>query len=256
MARGMWQQVLRRAADCRARLSAIDGLRVYGEDDLPPGAELDRTKILIDLSDLGMSGYAVDDWLNEHHRISVGLSDMRHLLVIVSAGTRSRDVRALCRALAGCISQVRGGTLSLPSARSAPRIGSLLVEMAGDPADAFFGPVEHVPLSSAAGRIAAEMIAPAPPGVPRLVPGQRISQAHVDWLVAQRDAGAFFLDPIDPSERTVRVTADHCHRHIPVNRARCRYRVPDPRRRRRSAGSRRSWRIAGRRGCARCCGTG
>lgn len=51
------------------------------------------------------------------------------------------------------------------------------------------------------------MIAPAPPGVPRLVPGQRIGQVHVDWLTVNRDLGAFFLDPIDPSERTIRVVA-------------------------------------------------
>jgi len=51
------------------------------------------------------------------------------------------------------------------------------------------------------------MIAPAPPGVPRLVPGQRISPAHVTWLVAQRDAGAFIMDPVDPTDATIRVVA-------------------------------------------------
>jgi arginine/lysine/ornithine decarboxylase len=51
------------------------------------------------------------------------------------------------------------------------------------------------------------MIAPAPPGVPRLVPGQRISPAHVAWLVAQRDAGAFIMDPVDPTDATIRVVA-------------------------------------------------
>ncbi|WP_260172913.1 hypothetical protein [Sphingomonas sp. BK069] len=41
------------------------------------------------------------------------------------------------------------------------------------------GPTEMVRYEDAAGRIAAEMIAPAPPRVPRLVPGQRISAEHV-----------------------------------------------------------------------------
>ena len=51
-----------------------------------------------------------------------------------------------------------------------------------------------MPLARAAGRIAAETIAPAPPGVPRLVPGQRITAAHTAWLAANRDLGAFLLD--------------------------------------------------------------
>ena len=76
-----------------------------------------------------------------------------------------------------------------------------------DPVDAFFGPVEQVPLADAIGRTAAELVAPAPPGVPRLVPGQLITAAHVEWLIANRNLGAFLLDPIDPSERSVRVVA-------------------------------------------------
>ena len=203
----MWQKAIARANDLRRRLTTIDGVRVFGAEHLPASAELDPTKVLIDVSGIGVSGYALDDWLNEHHRVSVGLSDARHLLAIVSVGTTARDVRALVRGLADAVRRVRSGELTLPAIGDTPGIGSLATEMAADPADAMFGRVEQVPLAEAAGRIAAETIAPAPPGVPRLVPGQRITQAHVVWLIANRDRGAFLLDPIDPDERTVRVIA-------------------------------------------------
>ncbi|MBW6523112.1 aminotransferase class V-fold PLP-dependent enzyme [Sphingomonas sp. RHCKR47] len=203
----MWSAALARAVELRRKLSKIKGIRVLGRDDLPAGADLDETKVLIDVAALGVSGYAIDDWLNEHYRVSVGLSDARHLLAIIAPGTTASDVRALARGLAACAKGVRKGTLSLAPAGDAPPIGALTVEMAIDPGEALFGAAEQVPLAQAAGRIAAEMIAPAPPGVPRLVPGQRISATHVAWLTANRDAGAFFLDPIDPSERTVRVVA-------------------------------------------------
>jgi len=88
-----------------------------------------------------------------------------------------------------------------------PGVATLSVAMAMTGTDALNGPVEMVPYEDAAGRIAAEMIAPAPPGVPRLVPGQHITPAHVTWLVAQRDAGAFVMDPVDPTEATIRVVA-------------------------------------------------
>jgi len=203
----MWTAVLARADSLKRKLARIDGVRVFGEDDLPPGAELDRTKVLVDVGGLGVSGYALDDWLVEHHRVSVGLSDARHLLAIVSPGTAARDVRALAKGLADAAGRIAAGTLTLPPPGDAPPIAALTVEMAADPVAAFFGPAELVPIAAAAGRIAAETIAPAPPGVPRLVPGQRIGADHVAWLVAQRDAGAFFLDPIDPGEAMVRVVA-------------------------------------------------
>ncbi|TCP29191.1 Orn/Lys/Arg decarboxylase-like protein, partial [Sphingomonas sp. BK235] len=84
---------------------------------------------------------------------------------------------------------------------------TLSVDMAMPGPRALNGPAEMVRYEDAAGRIAAEMIAPAPPGVPRLVPGQRISAEHVAWLVAQRDAGAFIMDPVDPTEATLRVVS-------------------------------------------------
>lgn len=202
-----WRATVARAKDLRKRLSAITGLRILGEADIPPGAELDRTKVLIDVSALGVSGYAIDDWLNEHHRICVGLSDARHLLAIVAVGTTAGDVRALAKGLADCVARLRTGELELPLVAEAPRIATLSTEMAMNPADALFGPVEQVALQDAAGRVAAETIAPAPPGVPRLVPGQRITTGHVAWLTANRNLGMFLLDPIDPTERTIRCTA-------------------------------------------------
>ena len=204
----MWRSTLARAADLRKRLAAIDGVRVFAEADLPPDTELDGSKILIDISGLGVSGYAIDDWLDEHHRVSVGLSDARHLLAIVSVGTTAGDVRALARGLADCARRLRSGELSLPAIGDVPEIGSLTTTMALDPAEAFFGPAEQVAYTSAAGRIAAETIAPAPPGVPRLVPGQLITPEHVAWLTANGDLGAFMLDPLDPDQRSVRVVAE------------------------------------------------
>ena len=203
-----WRATIALAADLRKRLAAIDCLCILDEPDILPGSQLDPTKVLIDVSALGASGYAIDDWLDEHHRLCVGLSDARHLLAVVSVGTTAGDVRALAKGLADCVARLRSGDLTLPVATRAPRIAALATEMAADPADALFGPVERVALEEAAGRVAAEIIAPAPPGVPRLVPGQRIGVEHVAWLTANRDLGMFLLDPTDPSERTIRCIAE------------------------------------------------
>ncbi|MDR6126356.1 arginine decarboxylase [Sphingomonas sp. SORGH_AS802] len=203
----MWNDVLALADHARETIAAIAPLRVLGRDDVPAGADLDRTKILIDVSALGVSGYAIDDWLYAEHRISIGLSDARHLLAVIALGTTRGDIRALEHGLADLVARLAADPAMLPPLATTPGIETLSVEMAMAGPDAIAAPVEMVRYEDAGGRIAAEMIAPAPPGVPRLVPGQRISPAHVAWLVAQRDAGAFIMDPVDPTDATIRVVA-------------------------------------------------
>ena len=63
------------------------------------------------------------------------------------------------------------------------------------PTEAFFAPTRKVKLEEAAGEIIAEMVSPYPPGIPRLIPGERVTETILDYLSKGRDAGMFVLDP-------------------------------------------------------------
>jgi lysine decarboxylase len=76
------------------------------------------------------------------------------------------------------------------------------------PAGAFFVPSEFVPLQRAAGRVSSAMISPYPPGVPRILPGEPITEQHVTYFEISRGAGTFPMDAIDRSLRKVRVVAE------------------------------------------------
>jgi lysine decarboxylase len=74
------------------------------------------------------------------------------------------------------------------------------------PRDAFFGNSATVPASQAAGRVAAETITPYPPGVPAVVPGERISEAVLEYLRAGVATSAMRVpDAADPSLETMKV---------------------------------------------------
>ncbi len=211
----IWDAVLDRAQDARARIGKIPGLRVWEADRLPPNCELDPSAILIDCSELGVAGYAIDDWLYQHHHIAMGLSEARLISALVLPGTSSSQIRKLVRALTDLSRQLRRDPSILPrQLERTPRIGAVSFDRAMPLADAFFAEVEEVLYEECAGRVAAEIIAPTPPGVPRVIPGQRISAAHRDWLVANRDAGMFVLDPTDPAERRIRVVKAEASRPL------------------------------------------
>ena len=52
-------------------------------------------------------------------------------------------------------------------------------------AQAWRAPQERVPLAAAAGRLAAEPLCPYPPGIPLLIPGERIDAQRAEWLQQQ-----------------------------------------------------------------------
>jgi arginine/lysine/ornithine decarboxylase len=57
------------------------------------------------------------------------------------------------------------------------------------------------------GRIAAEQVTPYPPGIPVLVPGERITAEVLEYLRTGLAAGMVLPDPADESLETVRVAA-------------------------------------------------
>lgn len=73
------------------------------------------------------------------------------------------------------------------------------------PRDAFFGPAENVPVGEAAGRIAAEMITPYPPGIPAVLPGELLTEPVLAYLRTELAAGMNLPDPADAELKTIRV---------------------------------------------------
>ena len=74
------------------------------------------------------------------------------------------------------------------------------------PREAFFAPNETVPATAAIGRVSAELIAPYPPGVPVLAPGELITAAAVEALrEVAADGGGRIAYAADPSLATFQV---------------------------------------------------
>ena len=81
-------------------------------------------------------------------------------------------------------------------------------ELAMTPREAFLGPQEAVPFADAAGRIAAESLAAYPPGVPNVLPGERLTEPTIEYVQATLEHGGMLRGATDRKLRTIRVVIE------------------------------------------------
>jgi arginine/lysine/ornithine decarboxylase len=199
---------LKRAARLRAAIDGMDGLALMGREVVRPGAafDLDPLVFTIDVRPLGISGYQAGDWLRAACRVDIGSADACRISARLTHADDDTTVDLLIAALGRLVQAAPSMERQAPVDLPAPR--SLELENALLPRDAFFGRVQQVPVGEAAGRIAAEIVSPYPPGVPVLAPGERISQDAIDYLTSGVAAGMLIPDAADPKMTTLRVVAE------------------------------------------------
>ena len=195
------------ARELRRDIEQMRGLHVLERELIAREAshDLDELQVLMDVTSLGISGYQAADWLREHERIDIGLSDHGRILATISMADDEGTARRLRGALEALIDAAPD--LPRPHPIKLPNPSEIQLESVDRPRDAFFGPAEHVRVDDAVGRVAAEQITPYPPGIPVVVPGERINREVVDYLLSGLEAGMVLPDPADPTLETIRVTA-------------------------------------------------
>ena len=80
------------------------------------------------------------------------------------------------------------------------------------PREAFLGPQEVVPFAEAVGRVAAESLAAYPPGIPNVLPGERLTRETVDYINEVVEHGGRVRGAVDRSLETIRVVASESRR--------------------------------------------
>ncbi|MGW5103101.1 aminotransferase class I/II-fold pyridoxal phosphate-dependent enzyme [Streptomyces sp. NPDC004100] len=190
-------------------IEGIDGIHVNGADDLTGpdlGHDLDPLPTVMDITELGTSGYRAGDWLRERHHLDMHLYDHRRISAQFTHAddeeTADRLLTAL-RDLAAHADELRGAP---PVEVPAPQ--ELRMSQEWLPRDAYFSRHTKVPVAQAAGRISGEMITPYPPGIPAVLPGERLTEPVLRYLTSGVRAGMNLPDAADPGLETIRVVEE------------------------------------------------
>jgi arginine decarboxylase len=193
------------ADQLREAIAEISGLDLMGDEVLErPGAVArDRTHVAFDVARLGITGYEAADWLHDNYDVDFELMDHRRLMALVRFGDTEAGIERVIAALRSLSAEHQGKERS-----DVPRIPgptSIRAESVMLPRDAYLGPARSVSASDAVGEVSAEMVTPYPPGIPAIAPGERITEAAVDYLERIVEAGAFVEGAIDPTLERFRV---------------------------------------------------
>lgn len=197
----MLKETLELARWARSEINNIDGLYAFGRElEGTPGCfDIDETKLGINVSGLGFTGYQMEFALRREYNIQIELSDLNNILAVLSIGDRREDVEALINALKDMASKCK--PVDYRRTTVIPENPKMIVS----PRDAFYSPKKSVRLEDSEGEIAGEMVMAYPPGIPVICMGERITKDIIDYIRILKEEKCELQGAVDPYVDNIRV---------------------------------------------------
>jgi arginine decarboxylase len=194
--------------EIRAAVREVPGLDVLDERLVgAPGVHAyDPLRVVIDVRGTDCSGYELARRVRERHDLFLELAGEN---VIVAVFGMAEDVAASGGRLVAALGE---------ELRSLPQPGGRIREAFAPPPpwgelvmiprEAFLGPQEIIPAVDSVGRVAAESLAAYPPGIPNVLPGERLTVETLDYVRRALEAGGSLRGASDRELRTIRAVVE------------------------------------------------
>ena len=185
----------------KAAVQANFDVPVFLNTENFPEGRFDPVKIVLRANSLGLSGLDLEAQLQKAN-IRVEMADQDTVVFLATLADDEGDFKKLESTLVPILKSMQG-----PARRAQTSLSwSVVPEIGISTRDAYFADTEFVSASDAVGRMSADLIAPYPPGVAVLAPGEVITEQIVSGLAELREAGVRIAYASDPTLSTYRVT--------------------------------------------------
>jgi arginine decarboxylase len=202
-------ETLRGLAATREAVREVPGLDVLdaGLAGQPGVFAYDPLRLAIDVRGTRTSGYELARIMREQADVHVELAGENVLVAVFGIGERvtasgERLLAALHRAVEALSAEERDPEME--AFAPPPPWGELVMT----PREAFLAPQVVVPAGEAVGRVAAESLAAYPPGIPNVLPGERLSAETIDYIQRALAQGGSLRGASDRALRTLRVVLE------------------------------------------------
>ncbi len=192
-------------ARTRERIRAIPGLDVLDERlaGRTSVEAWDPLRLSIDVRGTGATGHKLARLISERDDIQVELFSENVIVAVFGMGEQARETAGrLVEALERAVAEIGPSDVQERRAFAEPPPWGPL-ELA--PRDAFLGAQEIVAFDSGENRIAAESLAAYPPGIPNVLPGERLTAATLAYIADSLAHGGLVRGASDRSLKTIRV---------------------------------------------------
>ncbi|MET0604247.1 MAG: amino acid decarboxylase [Baekduia sp.] len=195
------------AAATRAKLATTPGLAIIAEDFVGREgvAAYDPLRIVLDTRATGCTGYEVAEALRNAYDAQVELATVATMVCVLGVGQPAEALVRFAGDVDETVKRIQRPGRPVRALVRGP--GALSNEMVVAPRDAFLGTSAVVALDDAIGRISCESIAGYPPGIPALLPGERITADTANYLRELVASGARLHGAADPTMATIHVLA-------------------------------------------------
>jgi len=198
------QPALDAAQTARQQIRAIPGLWCYGDELIGQDGvyAYDPTKLVIRVSETGLSGSAFMRRLRQEHNVEPEFASPKHLICSISFADNHSSLDRLIEALRAVAASAPHAHVNGTGVTVAP---PALPRLALSPRQAYFARSKRVPVAQAVGEICAENVIPYPPGIPLLMPGEVIDADTLDYLRFMLDNRISIVGPEDLNLEHIRV---------------------------------------------------
>jgi lysine decarboxylase len=192
--------LLKHAIDFKNQVQSHFDQQIFLNADNFAADRFDPVKIVLRANVLGVSGVDVEKELQKVN-IRVEMADQDTIVFLATLADNANDFSVLSNVLVPILKSLQGAPRPTQTSLSWSIVPTVAVSMR----DAYFADTEFVSASQAIGRISADLIAPYPPGVAVVAPGEVLTEQIVTGLSVTQKAGVRIAYASDPTLATYRV---------------------------------------------------
>ena len=198
-----WTGQVRRCIALEERIESIDGLTALHGPDGFGIDERDRTRLVIDVTKRGYTGYEAQAFL-EKNGVYIEMADARRLVLITTPSDDPAWYERLLEALSALPKRkpavIQNSNEKIIFSGNAQRASIR---------EATFAPSEQIPLKQAKGRTASEPVGVYPPGLALVMPGEAFDNRAVTYLIKQAQIGGELFGVRDGNVFVMKESGEH-----------------------------------------------
>ncbi len=162
---------------------------------------IDPTKLVIDMTGLGIQGTVLEELLRTKYNIQMELANMNVAVAVATIGNERNDFDRLAHALLG----IKDGKGITHRHIEAPLYSYRLPKMRLTPRQSVYMAKTTVDFTDSFGKISGEYLIPYPPGIPVLCPGEEITTEVIEYIKLLKKSGIQIIGLEDTTLHKIKV---------------------------------------------------